>query len=296
LSPHRWFFISSVGYNKFETFFNYNFGILYLEKEKIIQRKIRRIWINSPITLYEVIGSFISFYPMGLVTAKFVPVHFIDDPVEIDISLTKGDYFICFLISYNNYSTSYEGADIKSGNINLVETLLEFVNSPYEILPFLFPFMVKMEDLKKLVYHFTVSKEIFRKISTRISKFGAPQDPNVVSFYESLLQESNRLLNIVEEDRYYHIEVANPVLIPFLLKKFAFTQSNRVKSYVENALSMSKALDKIRYLDELLKGEKFFVPEFLILQGIGRSLARKAEILEKYIHIVKESLSTLNKY
>jgi len=290
LSPHRWFFISSIGYHKFKAFLNYNFGILYIEKEKLRQKKIRRIWINSPIKLYEIIGGFISFRPTGFVDIEPVPIHFTEDLVGTDVFIDKGDYFISFLISFNNYLTSYEGANIKSGNINLVETLLELVNSPYEILPFLFPFMARSEDFEKLVYRFSVSKGIFEKIYTRLTKFGTRQNPEMVSFYESIIRKDNRLLNIIENDKFYHVEVVNPGVIPFLLKKFAGKVYTREKYYSEKILKELKILEKIKHLDELLGKKQFFDPEFLPLYGIGRCLTPRAEVLMKYIHILKERL------
>jgi len=286
-SPHRWFFISSSSYSRFEAFLNYNFGIIYIEKEENLHRKIKKIWINSPFRLYESRGTFISFYPDGFVSAKSVPVHFSEDPVEIDVFLNNGDYFICFLISFNNYSTSYEEADIKKGNINLVETIVELVNSPYEILPFLFPFMVRPEDLKKLVYCFSVSREIFEKISSRLAKFGKPQNPEFVSCYEKIVRETNRLLNIVEKDKFYLVEVANPILIPFLLKKLAFTEVTTVRRYVEALFAEVEILEKIKHMDELLKKNQVLPSEFLPLYGIGRYLTPRADILTNYIHIFR---------
>jgi len=112
----------------------------------------------------------------------------------------------------------------------------------------------------------------------------------MVSLYESIVREDNRLLNIIENDRFYHVEVANPGVIPFLLKKFADTVYAREKYYAEKILKESKILEKIKHLDELLGKKQFFNPEILPLYGIRRYLTPKAEVLMKYINILKEML------
>jgi len=297
-SPHRWFHISSHKDRKcmFEAIFNYNFGVVYIKRENIHQRKIKKVWLNSPIKLYEVIGGFISFHPTGFVDIKKVPLHFTEDPVEMNIFLNgggyEGDYFVCFLISFNNYLTPYEDVDIKSGNINLVETLLGLVYSPYEILPLLFPFMVKNENLEKLIYCFNVDKEIFKKIIGRLTKFGAPQNLEFIRSYESLLMDNNRLLNVKEENDNYCVEIANPTLIPFLLKKLIDEKYTR-KSDVEKILREQNILMKIKELDERFREEdkRVFNLNLSPLYGIPRYLTLRKKVLTDYIHIVQTTIS-----
>ena len=297
ISPHRWFFISSIGYHKFEAFLNYNFGVTYIEKEKICQRKVKKVWINSPLKLYQAIGGFVSFSPTGFVNIKPVPLHFTADPIETDfVFKNKGDYFICFLISFNNYSTSYDTASIKSGNINLVESLVELVYSPYDILPFLFPLTIENEALNSLVYRFSIGKEIFRKIYSRISKFGAPQSSTLISGFESLIQEQNILLSVTEQANLYYVEVANPAVIPFLMKKLASEIDIRIKCSATKILEEPRILEKIRYLNELLNKKQWYNTEFLPLHGIGRVLIPRADVLRKYTQIYKDLTSMQQKH
>lgn len=295
-SPHRWFFISSIGYHKFEAFLNYNFGVVYIEKEKLYQRKIKKVWINSPLKLYQVIGGFVSFRPTGFVEIKHVPLHFTADPTETDIVFqNKGDYFVCFLISFNRYSTSYDFASIKSGNINLVESLAELVHSPYEILPFLFPFAIENETIESLIYRFIIKKDVFRKIYSRITKFSTPQSSALIEGFESFIREQNILLSITEQVDLYYVEVANPVVIPFLIKKIADENNVRIKYSATKILKEPRILEKIRYLNDLLNKKQWYNTEFLPLHGIGRVLIPRADVLRKYIRIYKDLTSIQQK-
>jgi len=53
---------------EFEAIVNYNFGVIYLEKEKLSKNNIRKkkIWLNDVIELYEVEGYFCNISSFGV--------------------------------------------------------------------------------------------------------------------------------------------------------------------------------------------------------------------------------------
>ncbi|MBC7091954.1 MAG: hypothetical protein H5T50_08645, partial [Nitrososphaeria archaeon] len=161
-SPNRWFNIISESYSKFQATVNYNICILYLKKEYLERKKKKVIWLNSKLDTYEIKSGAIVFHPDGyLEYYEPIFIHLTSDPSEINIISDKGDYFLTSLISFNNYATNYINADIKTGCINLLDTLSEIVISPWEIFPFLFPFFANKQELSSLLFKFEINENIF---------------------------------------------------------------------------------------------------------------------------------------
>jgi len=291
LSPNRWFYIASTGYYKFKAILHYNVGIIYLRKEFLLNRKIKYVWLNSPFKLYEIRAGFIIFQPNGYL--KYIEpifVHFTSDPSEMNIvGSNKGDYFLCFLISFNDYFTSYESADIKRGCINIVETLSELVFSPYDILPFLFPFIVDVQKLTSLFFEFEIEKNIFLKFQKRLMKFGVPQNLELIKAYEYLIKMKNRALEITENDDKYIVKIVNPLVIPFLIKR-SYDFINRglaEKSYIEVLLKRPDFINKIEELDKRLEKLEWNAPDLRPLWGIGRFLKIREKLMLNYMNIFR---------
>lgn len=291
ISPHRWFFISSEGLFKFESFLNYNLGIIYIDRKNVELKRKRKIWINFPIEVYEVKSGFVLFHPSGFIKyIKPIPLHFTEDPSKIEFFTERGDYFLCSLISLNNYLTSYKGFDFRLSCINIVESLSELVFSPLQILPFLFPFSLREEnELNKLVFSFSIRKEIFHIFYNRLIKFSGPQNPSFIDFYEDFLSKWNKLLILTEDEDSYYIKMVNPSIVPFLLKKLHEDEVSKwEKGHIIKLLEEPNILERI----ENLKRENWI--DFLPLRGVKRPLSLRAKILKKYIDLYKTIFFKIN--
>lgn len=291
ISPNRWSFVSSSNAFEFEAFLNYNSGIVYIKRESIRKRKVRKIWINSPIKLYEVESGYVLFFPSGFVKyCQPTYLHFLEDPLNVDelreLTSEKGTYFACSLASLNNYSTTYEEADIKKGSINIVESLTELVFSPLQFLPLLFPITVNKSELNRMILSTTINRSCLHMIYNRLTKFCEKQSTSFIDLYESLLREQNKLANFIAEDNNYRMEIVNPSIIPFLVKKMHEENVGRwEKSLVAKTLCEENLLDKIRRINE----EKWI--EYLPLRGVERFLSLRAKIFKEYIEIYQGSIS-----
>lgn len=291
ISPNRWFFMSSKSPYKFETFINYNFGVIYLKKEKLNHKKTEKVWIDAILRLYKVMGYFVYFQPNGFVNVRQIPLYFTDDPKDnLIFENFEGDYFLSFIISFNNYSTSCDKVSIKSGNINLVEVLTELVYSPYEILPLLFPLFVEDNVLNNLFYSFTVRKEVFKKILSRLTKFGRLQNSMFLSAFDEFVKKRNKLLNIREEAENYWIEIVNPAIVPFLIRKLVTDEIVQIKKEILKILEEQIVLEKMKLLNKsfLEKQQWLYNLELRPLRGID--LDPRINVLRKYLLFYRKNL------
>ena len=290
-SPLRWFFISAEGYASFKCILNYNLVITYFTKNSVQNTKKVKIWLNGPLSLYKVKVGIIKFLPNGYVCfIPKVPIYFTQPPKDnlfLQRIGDKGDYFLSFLLSLNNYFTSYERAHIKSGDIHIVETLTGLVFSPFDLLPLLFPLFIKRKTLNSLIFRYEVPKSTVTSILKRLIKFGIEQPPDVIKAYEVFIQERNKLLQIKESKDIFTIELVNPTVIPFLLKKFV----GKERKYVRSLLASDDIFLEIRKLDEKLKSRPESW-ELWPISGIGKNLERRKELLSQFILIFKKNLKT----
>jgi hypothetical protein len=289
ISPNRWFYMISTKYYKFQAFLNYNIGIVYLKKESLLKRKIKKVWINSPLTLYEVKAGFVILEPSGYIRyIEPIFIHFISDPLGIITTSNKGDYFLCFLISFNEYSTSYEKTDIKNRCINIVETLSELVFSPYDIFPFLFPFIIETRELTSLIFKFQVKKDVFLSFQKRLMKFGA-QNLKLIDAYEYFIKCQNKALKIIETEDTYVVKIVNPIVIPFLVRKSYDPKIKGFeKSYAEKILRSPNFIEEIEEINAHFSEETAWrTHNFQPFWGIVRFLEPRNELMQKYVNIFR---------
>ena len=287
LSPHRWLIIPSESQHlQPDTLVSYNFGIVYIEKEELYGKTIiRKARVGSrPMRIYQVTGKFVYFQPDGFVSAKRVPLHFTVDPREpenLKISIEdKGDYFLCFAISFISRLTPRDGVSTGGDNINIVESLTELVYSPYEILPPLFPLTADKHALSNLVYRFDVKKSVYKEICSRLTKFGPPQRRELIEQFDAFAREQG-LLSVTEQADSYRVELVNPAVVPFLIRRLASGRGE-----VRQILEEPRMLEKMKQLDEILqeyrRGQRLHATSLLPLSGIGEVLDRRAGVLRKY--------------
>jgi len=291
LSPNRWFLLFSVRQYKFRAIVSYNILIIHLQKHNLSKPRVRQIWINFPMKIFEVKAGGIILYPNGFIK-HFQPIylHFSSNPSEIAelIPSEKGDYFICFTVSFYDYSTSYHDTSVKTKCINIVDTLAQLVFSPYEILPFLFPFMINTIDLYSLIFKFKVKKSVFNKILVRMMKFSSIQNVELIETFESLMKQRNKMLEITKTNDSFIVKMVNPIVIPYVIKKLYTSSRYFTKESCRELLTDSNLIARIESLNECFsKRMRWLNREFLPLYGIGRLLKPRAEMMKKYVNIFR---------
>lgn len=286
ISPNRWFKLDSRAYYSFKATVNYNVGIIYLDKNSFSKARKITLWINSPLDVYEVQAGFIKLCKDGRVQYQDrIFVHFLNDPSESDeMRFSKDkDYFTCFLLSLNEYETNYPKFRYrnKKFNINLIENLTDIIYSPYEIIPFLFPDILKSVDITKLVFNFSVNKNCFKSIIGRMMKFASEQHPDLIKSFEQIFENQNKLFKIIDNKDEFNIKIINPAVIPFLMK--IFTSDN--KTYAK------KLLDNPRIMEELeeIENESSSSFKWIPLMGFGKIRDLRSYQLLQYSRLWEKS-------
>jgi len=288
IAPTRWFYLeSSTDFGKFRATLNYNIGIVYLKKEAIEKRKEKIIWVNSQLKLYEVRAGFVTLYPNGyLKYTDHIPIYFESDPLKSNIKITgSGNYFLCSLISFNNYSTSYRNADIKEGHVNKVCSIVELVFSVWDLLPFLFPFMMNPNELYSLIFSFQVPKSLLLIFQKRLSKFGESQSLEIIEAYDHFMRQRNKAMRIIETEEAYLVKVVNPLIVPFLIKKaVAYNKTTA------NKLLMAKDfLEKIEEINKKFPNKlEWHLPEISPFSGVGSLLDLRKKLMREYLNIFQK--------
>ncbi|MGC9202923.1 MAG: hypothetical protein ACP5HX_09690 [Thermoproteota archaeon] len=291
VSPNRWFNISYSRYYEFKATIHYNFIVAYIRKDDLSKKRIKNIWISSPQKLYEIKTGVIIFQPRGyLKYVPSVPLHFVTDPLgeQLDIS-EKGDYYLCYLTSFNDYFTSYERADIKKGSVNIVSRLDKLVFSIWDILPFLFPFEINSQELSSLLLNFQVNESIFTLFQKRLMKFGSQQNPKVIEAYEQLIEKENKTMRINKFEGTYTVKFVNPTVISFLVKKSIDPGvPGDEKIRIRNFLNDPNLLNKVEGLNaqySIASSRKLFwhFSEARPFLGIMPFLKLRERIMKSYI-------------
>lgn len=272
ISPNRWFKLESNTKYFFKANVNYNVGLMYINRDALITSKRIRVWLNNPLDLYEIKVGFIKLFNDGTVKYKSLRIHFIDEPTENKELLDVNDYFIAFLVSFNNYETNYYKYNYKNKffNLNLVESLSPMVHSPYAVFPFIFPNLLTTINLNNLIFNFKITKNCFNTIIKRFMKFTTIQNVNLLEVYEQFFEQQNKLVRINKYADYFDIKLVNPSVIPFLLKKYIFYQDN-------NTTKLLNSQDLIESLELL---DKNYVRSFMLIPLKGFGYIRKLRSLQ----------------
>lgn len=288
-SPNRWFHIESQDGFFFKGTVNYNVGVMYLKAEDFFTLRKFKVWINSELPVYEIKTSFITFSENGHVNCiPNIRVHFLEDPSDKEtfsnLSEIKGDYFISYLVSFNNYQSNYKSQNIpKKLNLNFIENLTGLVYTPYEIFPLLFPKLIKyINNTSSLVFNISLRKQIFNSIIHRLMKFGPQQDSTLIESFIKIFEKQNKLLRIYEDEHNnnFYIKFVNPAVIPFIMKKLWSNKKNEVISLLIN----DNILNKLEELDMLLRNNKNDY-KLQPIAGIQRFLKIRSAMLLQYSKI-----------
>jgi|GEM_PF-4538262 len=283
ISPNRWFIAESQSSYHFKCIANYNIGLIHLTTESLKAARRVNIWLNAPQEVFEVKAGFIKFSTFGEVHfTNGVFVHFPTDPGELEASIgPKGEYFLCFMMSLNEYTSNWPSFSASFGrtvtNINLIEKLSELVFSPYELLPFIFPSYIRTaRGLDSLVYEFMVDKGTFDRIVGRLTRFSSSQNAFLLEDYSSFFEDSNKLLRVELEGGVYSVRWLNPSVLPFLIKRYP--EGRRDINTMLDGQDMLKALGDV---SEEFSTSKVGCPKYMFLAGVGKySSLRKAWLLK----------------
>ncbi|MHA1409538.1 MAG: hypothetical protein ACTSQY_04340 [Candidatus Odinarchaeia archaeon] len=232
-SPTRWFLLKSDDPHYLRTTMNYNYNLVYLENDAFKSIKKEKIWIDKIYNFYSLKASFVKFKADGWTSVDRTKLFFSENPESLKQYISgRGEYFICFLISLNDYSTSYP-INFRDRNINIVEAIDPIVYSACDIVPFLFPFYLREDYLNDLFYRINIPKKYIFSIIRRMNKFGNEQDYDLIEGYKDYKNKSNYFMRFFEEEDYYYVLSINPSLYPFMLKNYLCENRILEKMYLE---------------------------------------------------------------
>ncbi|QLH74559.1 MAG: hypothetical protein HPY73_03240 [Methanomassiliicoccales archaeon] len=284
ISPNRWFIIESQNNYHFKCTANYNIGLIHLTKESLREARKVNVWLNAPQEVYEVKAGFVKFSTFGdVLFTNGVFVHFPTDPTELEPRIgPNGEYFICFMMSLNEYTTNWPSFSTSFGrnvvNINLIENLSELVFSPYELFPFIFPnYIGATRGLDSLVYEFMVGKDTFDRIVGRLMRFSSNQNAFLLDDYTAFVEDYNKLLRIELEEGIYSVRWLNPSVLPFLIKRYPEGRRD-INAMLDNQ-DLLKALSEV---NAEFANSKTGCPRYMFLAGLGRYSSPRRTWLLKY--------------
>ncbi len=294
ISPNRWFILESRTSYYFKTEINYNVGIIYLTKDILKKSKKIILWLNSPLEIWEIPAGFVKFTKDGAVLYRDkILVHFLKEPIgEIELISNKGEYFICFLLSLNDYKTNFpkfKPSVRKKVNINLVENLTGLVHSPYEIIPFIFPNIMESIQIDKLIFEFEIKRDVLRAIIRRLMKFSSVQHPDLIKGYREIFENQNRLFRIKDDGKRLKVEVVNPVVVSFLLKEYMlnrkWSREEILEDFIHNA---TLAIEKLK---DIQNEPPTNIMKWHPLRGIGSLIKLRWKIFMQYSKIWRQNIS-----
>jgi len=290
ISPNRWYVLEST-HPKLNIHvradINYNIGIIFLTKDGLKRYRKYNIWLNSKTNIFEVPAGFITFTKEGKVLYKKIFVHFLEEPIDIEIKNDKGEYFICYIWSLNDYQTNY--SKFKTGNkinINIIENLSLLVYSPYELIPFIFPDIVESSKFNNLIIEFEIKKEVINRIINRLSKFSSYQNQDLIKAFEETIEDKKKLFRISENEDKLTVEIVNPSIIPFLIKDFVSNKSpEKIRFLKKLVFEPEKAFEELK----LTQNKSSSDIEWAKLKGFGKISRIRNEIYKQYLEIWRQA-------
>lgn len=242
-SPIRWFWISSTDYHKFNAVISYNVNIIYLKKEFFTKAKKTTIWLGEPVGIYRIPCGYIGFEGTGYVKIKNLPIFTTHEPNRLLKEIEHdGGYYLCFSVGLCGYKTNYPNSLSTKFFINIIDSLLPLVHSPYDIAPFLFPYFVNKENLKDPVYWTEIPETVINSILRRFEKFGGHQSLDMVENYNRIFERTNKLVRIKKVNDKFTVMVVNPSVVPFLIRKCLIGSKYLPRKYARTVLKSQELL------------------------------------------------------
>lgn len=283
-APTRWFCVGAKtpGGLRFRANVNYNMGLIFLKPEDVENSRRVKIWANQEMILYEVNAGFLDTHKDGRVKYSPLKVHFPENPIDLKDKIRKGDYFLCFLISFNEYKTNYSKCPYsRKFNINIIEDLLSFTYSKYDILRFTFPNYGSQINPSSYVFEWRVPKKVVERILSHMSKFGDLRDYELIESFEKIFEKQNMLIKIKADATDYIVRMLNPVLIHHFLRKSLTTKNQRCEDISKDLILSKNPLEKMK---RIYKNKDTNGTEYLLHRdafgGIGRTLKARARQMD----------------
>jgi len=282
-SPLRWFRVSSSGKFWFKTTINYNTAVVYLTREDLVESRKTKIWFGKPLEIFRVKCKLITFSKRGEVFPSDFYLFFTTDPLQaVGKIASKGEYFICFLISLNEYKTSFR-SDIPAGtSVNLVDSITPFIHSYYDVVMTMFPFFVKIESLNEYVIKFEVPSDVFTKIISRFQKFSTVQNVNIINSFNEMFERLNPLVHVDTSDRHvYKVDMVNPTIIYHFIRH-SVTHGSMIHKIAKEKLDECENL--IKELQDPDERINLIRPTI----GIGTSMRYRDTNMKRYITLFRK--------
>ena len=222
-SPVRWFWVSGGGHPEFKTIVCYNVSIVYLKKEFLTRHKKLKLWLGEPINIYGIQCGYIQLSGTGYVKFRKFPIFTVRKPDELSNEIDRrGGYYICFSVGLCGYRTNYSNSTFTRIKfyINIIDSLLPLVHSPYDIAPFLFPYFINKEDIVSRICTVDIPESVIKSILKRFEKFGMRQSLEMVEDYNKVFEKMNQLVRVKKVDDKIRLTVVNPSVVPFLIRKY----------------------------------------------------------------------------
>jgi hypothetical protein len=276
-------------YKKIETNLNYNFSIIYIKKEYLNKSSIktRRLPFDKYLELFEVKAGLIGFKYNGEIKYKEVNIHFTENPLEIETlqNITyKGGYFKSYLLSLNDLRIHYAEQFDDKYNINIVDQLEKLIYSRYDILPLLFPYYYENEkDRYNLIYEFSVKKSIYLNIINIFQKYSGPQNQQFIENFDKTMEEENKCIKIMDKNDNILIQLINPSLIPFLIKKILIQEN---EEYFED-IFQNDIMKKASYYNKVINRKIIDITALNLLAGINNVLEKRKKLYNYLLSYIK---------
>ena len=284
-NPIRWFRTETSGQFYFSSTANYNSVILYMKKEDLLAAQKFKIWMGEVMDLFCVKCLFIKFNVLGEVISVPLSVFFRDDPFEMaDDMSTKGEYFISFMFSLNEYKSSFREGRPYGRSINIIDYIMPMVYSHYDIALRLHPLFSDVHSSSNTVMESSVPEEVIRRIIYRLIKFGGSQSQDAIDAFNSVFEKRNPLIRFdLSEKGKCKLKMLNPAVV-YNLIHMCLNEKNKLLCRCGRDIldKPGNIIDEIESPNELAY---LMVPD---LSGIWKANPSRVKNMERYTAVFRK--------
>ncbi len=284
-TPLRWFRIQSDDKPYFKSTANYNSAIVYLTKRDILNSEKMSIWMGERIEVFKTRCKIIRINQNGGVWADNIFVFFRNHPEnlsELEELSNGGSYFIFFMISLNEYKTSYHLKKYYP-SINVVNYIIPLIYSKYDIFLMTLPLFSRSGIFSEKILQFNVNKKIFNKIIMKFTKFGEKQAIEMLRNYDKIYEHLNPFIQINSDIKdSYVIKVLNPGII-FNLIKMHLHDNPTISRNAREVMQKSELL--LKEIQEPSEFKYLMIPS---LSGLWEVNGCRKTNMNRYLELFKK--------
>jgi len=220
-SPTRWFKIISDDVYRLKFTLNYNYSLLHITRDDLLTFKTEQLYLDKLYDVYKIECGLIKIQKDGHTWRDKSIIYFTENPFEILEHVgEKGEYFICYSISLNDYNTNNSKCNISTSFVNIVNSISPLVYSLYDVCKFIVPYFIDMDSLDKCVYKIIIPDDVINKILGRFYKFSSNQNEGFIKGFESWKDKTNVLTRHEKIDNNNYVYIINPGIISYIIKKY----------------------------------------------------------------------------